>query len=157
MRVRSTTLEQWEKLLSVPGVHFVNLQYGDSREELKKTEEHCGLKILDWEDGDPLKDLDGFAAKVAALDLLISVDNPTVHMAGALGVPVWALLPHVCDWRWLQNCEDSPWYESLRLFRQEKPREWEGVFERVLICLKECTEGGKIIDMKIKKSYRDSM
>ena len=155
IRTRSATLEQWAALFAVPGVHFINLQYGDCREELKKTEEHCGVKILDWEGGDPLKDLDGFAAKVAALDFVVSVDNPTVHMAGALGVPVWVLLPHVCDWRWLQNCEDSPWYESLRLFRQEKPGEWEGLFERVLNALRESAAAGKVVDIKIEKSYRN--
>jgi hypothetical protein len=154
IRARSTALEQWAGLFAVPGVHFVSLQYGDCREELKRTEEQLRMRIHQWEDGDPLKDLDGFAAKLAALDLVISVDNPTVHMAGALGVPAWLLLPSACDWRWMQDFEDTPWYESVRLFRQEKPGEWEGVFERVLNALRESAAAGKVVDIKVGKSYR---
>jgi tetratricopeptide (TPR) repeat protein len=131
IRVRSTNLTQWADLFAISGVHFINLQYGDCREELKKAEEDLGVRICDWEDADPLKDLDGFAAQIAALDLVLSTDNATVHMAGALGVPVWVLLPRICDWRWMQDFEDTPWYETVRLFRQDKPGEWEGVFERV--------------------------
>jgi len=89
---RSTVLKQWSSLFSVPGVYFINLQYGDCSGEIREAKEQLGITIHDWDDADSLKDLDGFAAQVAALDLVISVDNATVHMAGALGVPVWTLL-----------------------------------------------------------------
>jgi hypothetical protein len=128
---RSTTLAQWIKLFSVSGVHFVNLQYGDCKGELNNAKEILGITVHDWEDADPLKDLDGFAAQVAALDLVISVDNSTVHMAGAVGTPVWALLPYASDWRWMRDFEDTPWYKTVRLFRQSKPGDWEGVFAQV--------------------------
>jgi tetratricopeptide (TPR) repeat protein len=128
---RSTSLADWTKVLSVAGVHFINLQYGDCALDLKEAEEKTGVTIHDWEDADPLKDLDNFAAMISPLDLIISVDNSTVHMSGALGVPVWTLLPHACDWRWMSEFEDTPWYKTVRLFRQREQGEWEGVFTLV--------------------------
>ncbi len=131
VRVRSIDLDRWAGVLSLGGVQFVNLQYGDCREEIRAVEQKLGTRVHDWEDADPLKDLDGFAAKIAALDLVISVDNSAVHLAGALGVPVWVLLPYVSDWRWMREFEDTPWYESVRLFRQRHAGEWSDVFARV--------------------------
>jgi hypothetical protein len=139
-RIRSIPLVQWGKLLSIPGIHFVNLQYGDCTAELEKIKEKLGTTIHHWEDADPLKELDGFAAKIAALDLVISVDNSTVHMAGALGVPVWTLLPFNCDWRWMQEFEDTPWYPAMHLFRQKTQGDWCEVFDRVVVALKNSCE-----------------
>jgi hypothetical protein len=130
-RIRSTVLEQWDKLFSIHDVHFINLQYGDCTQELREAREAFEVIIHDWEDVDPLKDLDWFAAQISALDLVISVDNATVHMAGALGVKVWTLLPFVPDWRWVLNREDSPWYPTMRLFRQPSPGDWESVMVKV--------------------------
>jgi tetratricopeptide (TPR) repeat protein len=135
-RIRSTTLDQWKELFSMHGIYFINLQYGDTTAELKEAKEKIGLTIYHWEEADPLKDLDGFAAKIAALDLVISVDNATVHLAGALGIPVWTLLPFACDWRWMQEFEDTPWYYTMRLFRQKNPGNWDEVFDQVATALK---------------------
>lgn len=99
--------------------------------------EAFGKVVHDWEDKDPLKDMNNFAAQIAALDLVISVDNSTVHLAGALGVPVWTLLPYAPDWRWMLEREDTLWYESMRLFRQNSFGEWRSVFERVKVALQE--------------------
>ncbi|MGC2063421.1 MAG: tetratricopeptide repeat protein [Thermodesulfovibrionales bacterium] len=129
--LRSTKLYQWADLLRVSGIQFINLQYGDCKQEIEEAREHVGVIIYDWEDADPLKDLDNFAAQISALDLVISVDNSTLHMAGALGVPAWALLPKGNNWRWLQGVEDTPWYSSLRLFSQKEPHDWSDVFLRV--------------------------
>ena len=112
------------------------------------------MNIHDWEDADPLKDLDAFAAKIAALDLVISVDNPTVHMAGALGVSAWVLLPSVCDWRWMQDFEDTPWYQTVRLFRQKTPGEWGEVFQNILTSLRNAVARGRVSDMTISNSYK---
>jgi hypothetical protein len=65
------------------------------------------------------------------LDLVISVDSSVAHMAGALGKPVWVLLSHVADWRWMSEGETTPWYPTMRLFRQTRPGDWTGVIERV--------------------------
>jgi hypothetical protein len=69
------------------------------------------------------------------MDQVITIDNSTAHLAGALGVPVWLLLPFAADWRWLQEREDSPWYPTMRLFRQTTLGEWGSVVERVCCAL----------------------
>jgi ADP-heptose:LPS heptosyltransferase len=112
-------------------VRFINLQYGVTSQELDTLRAETGTTIHHWEDGDPLQDMDGFAAKVKSLDLVISIDNSTVHLAGALGVPVWTLLPYVPDWRWQMNGEQTLWYPSMRLFRQPRLGHWEPMFRLV--------------------------
>lgn len=141
---RSIALKQWATLLSLSGIHFMNLQYGDYKGELREVQENYGVTIHDWEDADPLKDLDNFAAEIAALDLVLSVDNSTVHMAGAMGTPVWVLLPLVPDWRWMLGREDSPWYPTMRLFRQQSPGDWESVIKRIAGELGAITLGKKL-------------
>ena len=130
-RKRSIMLEKFEKLFSLSGVQFINLQYGDCKHELEVVKENLGITIYDWEDADPLKDLDDFAAQIFALDLVISVDNATVHMAGALGGSVWTLIPFIPEWRWMLHREDSPWYPTMRLFRQLSPGDWKTVIDKV--------------------------
>ncbi len=128
---RSTTLDQWAELFGMTGIHLINLQYGDCVAEIATAQERFGVTIHDWPDADPLTDLDNFAAQVSALDLVISIDNSTVHMAGALGVPTWVLQPYVPEWRWLLHRTDSPWYGSVRQFRQTSLANWESVFRTV--------------------------
>jgi tetratricopeptide (TPR) repeat protein len=127
-RQRSTNLRQWRDVFAIPKVHFINLQYGDCSGEIR---EQCSTRIHSWDDTDQLRNLDDFAAQVAGLDLVISIDNTTVHMAGAVGRPVWCLAPYVPDWRWMLDREDSPWYPTMRLFRQKGRHDWEGVFRDV--------------------------
>jgi tetratricopeptide (TPR) repeat protein/polysaccharide pyruvyl transferase WcaK-like protein len=135
-RARSIALPRWRALARGLEVQWINLQYGDCAAELAEARA-AGLEVHHWDDADPLRDLDGFAAQIAALDLVISVDNSTVHMAGALGQPAWVLLPSTADWRWMLEREDSPWYPSLRLFRQRRPGEWDEVFARVRAALEQ--------------------
>jgi ADP-heptose:LPS heptosyltransferase len=71
------------------------------------------------------------ARVIRALDLMISIDSMPAHLAGALGVPTWTLLPKPCDWRWMDDRSDSPWYPTMRLFRQERTGDWEPVLRRV--------------------------
>jgi ADP-heptose:LPS heptosyltransferase len=71
------------------------------------------------------------AALISHLDLVVSVDTAIAHLAGALGKPVWILLTHVPDWRWLLDRDDSPWYPTARLFRQSESHEWDSVIARV--------------------------
>ena len=133
---RSTSLADWNALFSLAGVHFVNLQYGDATDELAAVRAQSGVTIHDWEDADPLKDLDQFAAQIAALDMVISVDNSTVHLAGALGVPVWTLLPFAPNWRWRLERVGTPWYPTMTLYRLPRLDDWGAVFDRVAADLK---------------------
>jgi tetratricopeptide (TPR) repeat protein len=136
-RRRSTTLDQWAPtLLAVPGIQWISLQYGLRDDELEKAREQTGVTIHHWPDADPLKELDDFAAQVAAVDLAISVDNATVHMAGALGVETWVLQPFSPDWRWIAGRDDSPWYASLKQFRQPQASDWISVFENAGVALR---------------------
>jgi tetratricopeptide (TPR) repeat protein len=130
-KARSILLEKWEEIFSVEGIHFINLQYGDCKAELQEVKDRFGVLVHNWDDADPLKDLDNFSAQISALDLVISIDNATVHMAGSLGMPVWTLLPFVPDWRWMLHREDSPWYPTMRLYRQPSLGDWVSVMGKV--------------------------
>ncbi|MBF8272866.1 MAG: TPR REGION protein [Magnetococcales bacterium] len=114
-------------LLDVAGCRFINLQLGlDDRER----EVFCGWS--NWLDfSGELSDFADTAALVSLLDLVITVDTAVAHLTGALGRPVWVLLPRVADWRWLQDREDSPWYPTMRLFRQPDFAAWETVMAEV--------------------------
>lgn len=133
---RSAPLEQWTNIFGMPGINFISLQYGDHADELALVEKKTGAIIHDWQDSDPLVDMEDFAAKIVALDLVISIDNSTIHMAGALGVQAWSLLPYVAEWRWMLDRTDSPWYPTLKLFRQQQRDDWTPVFEQIVIELR---------------------
>jgi ADP-heptose:LPS heptosyltransferase len=130
-RRRSIPLYQWAELLTLTGVHFVNLQYGDTRADVAAVQKELGVEIHTWPDVDPLTDLDGFAAELSALDLVITVTNATAHLAGALGARAWVLVPSVPVWRWLAVGQDSPWYRSLRLIRQRHSGDWREVLGQI--------------------------
>ncbi len=120
---RSVPLAALAPLTGIPGVRFVGVQKGPAAEQA------AGLSLENL--GPQLGNLDDTAALVSVLDLVISVDTSVAHLAGALGVPTWLLLSTPCDWRWELERESSPWYPSMRLFRQERPRAWAPVVERV--------------------------
>jgi Tfp pilus assembly protein PilF len=130
---KSLPLAAWRPILSVPGVRFVSLQYGDCRAEFEAVGRQAGIDIVHDESVDPLADLDGFAAQVAAMDLVVSVSNTTVHFAGALGLPTWALVPAARGrhWYWFLGRSDSPWYPALRLYRQDRPGSWGGTVDAI--------------------------
>ena len=121
---RSIPLTQWGPILKMPGIHIIDIQYGDHLREIEEAESEHDARIHRWPDSDPLTNLDDFAALVAELDLVIAVDNSTVHLAGALDVPVWALLPTPPNWRWMLDRDTSPWYPSARLFRRSMGQSW---------------------------------
>ena len=122
-------------ILQVPGIRFYSLQVG-VREALRMQHRAADLKQLPpeitVEDLSPhIKNYSDTAAIVSQLDLIISVDTSVAHLAGALAKPVWTLLCYNPDWRWMLEREDTPWYPTMRLFRQSQPGDWEGVFRRV--------------------------
>ena len=130
---KSLHLSTLAPLLKLSGAVFVNLQYGDCKEELESLARDSGIRLYTDDAVDALKDLDAFAAQVAAMDLVISTSNSTVHFAGALDVPVWTLLPRgdALLWYWFRDCENSVWYPGMRLFRQDNPGDWSGPIKRI--------------------------
>jgi tetratricopeptide (TPR) repeat protein len=123
---RNMPLQSFVPLAEVPGVHLVSLQIGEGREQLSAAIDH-GLRIVDLGEGfdtehGPFMDT---AAVMMNLDLIISSDTSISHLAGALGVPVWLALPLIADWRWLLERQDSPWYPTMRLFRQKVAGDWQ--------------------------------
>jgi tetratricopeptide (TPR) repeat protein len=131
---RSCTLAALSPLAGVRDVSFYSLQFG-ATEEAKSPPQ--GMRFTD---PGPLfenltETLTDTAALIANLDLIICVDTGVAHLAGAIGKPVWLLLASTPDWRWLVGCEDSPWYPTMRLFRQDQRGDWGGVIDRVGIAL----------------------
>jgi tetratricopeptide (TPR) repeat protein len=124
-RYRSIPLALLEPLLRVEGIHFYSLQMGSGTAQLAA----CAAPITDLRDA--IEDMADTAALMTHLDLVIAVDTSVVHLAGALGKPVWVMLPSAPDWRWLLNREDSPWYPTMRLFRQPRLNDWKAVVHRV--------------------------
>jgi hypothetical protein len=129
-RFRSISLSRFAPLFALPDTRWVSLQYG-RHGKLENQIQAASAPLLFDHTVDQLKNIDAFAAQVAALDLVITIDNSTAHLAGALGVPVWVMLPFAPDWRWLLEREDSPWYPAVRLFRQPQPGDWQSVIEKV--------------------------
>jgi tetratricopeptide (TPR) repeat protein len=124
-RYRSIPPSLLEPLHNLNGVHLFSLQVGHTSGEGTET----GGAITDL--ASVMSDMADTAAILEQLDLIISVDTSVAHLAGALGRPIWLLLPFTADWRWLQAREDSPWYPTMRLFRQPKLGDWEAVIEEV--------------------------
>lgn len=127
-RARSLPIELLLPLLAEPGCSFVSLQKGDAAAWLAKLDPR-GERVFDY--APELESFADTAALISALDLVISVDTAVAHLAGALGKPVWILLPFAPDSRWMRDRSDSPWYPSARLFRQPAPGDWESVVARV--------------------------
>lgn len=126
-------------LAALPGVRWVSLQYGDTRSDLERFRRDYGLDITTVEDIDNFHDMDGLAALIKACDLVISVSNTTVHLAGALDVPTLVMLPHAIGriWYWHQLHETSPWYPSCRLIRQQSAGAWPDVIANVATIIRE--------------------
>jgi hypothetical protein len=118
---RSVPFGLLEPLRTVPGVALHILQRGPALEERP-----AGFGVLSGSD-----DILEAASVMRGLDLVISIDSMPAHLAGALGLPIWTLLASDADWRWMEGREDSPWYPSMRLFRQRRPGAWGEVIARV--------------------------
>lgn len=123
--------------LARSGASFLAIQKGDPAAQAATPPEGMHVHAL----GDEIVDFDDTAAILELADLLISVDSSPVHLAGALGRPVWTLLPFVPDWRWLMEREDTPWYPSMQLFRQHAIGAWDDVIERVAAALTDWAAG----------------
>jgi hypothetical protein len=126
-RIRSCSLADLAPLSAVEGVRLYSLQKGAPAKQLESAPPGMNVTPL----GDDLHDFGDSAALLDVLDLLISVDTSVVHLAGALARPVWTLLARGPDWRWMLGRDDSPWYPTMRLFRQTTLKDWKPVIDRV--------------------------
>jgi hypothetical protein len=131
-RNRSIPLVRFAPLANLPGVKLISLQKGLGTEQLADFADRYGVTDL----GSQLDERAGAFMDTAAvlmnLDLFITSDTATAHLAGALGVPTWLAIPWSADWRWLELRTDSPWYPTMRLFRQHEPGDWDAVFQRMV-------------------------
>ena len=130
-RNRSMGLPQFAPLASVESIAFFSLQKGDAAAQAAQPP--TGLRFVDWTAD--LADFADTAAMIENLDLVLTVDTAVAHVAGAMGKRVWVLLPWIPDWRWMLERTDSPWYPSMRLFRQAKMGDWADVLQRVAASL----------------------
>jgi tetratricopeptide (TPR) repeat protein len=130
---RTLPLADWRPLFAVPQLRFVSLQHDAEPEEVKSAARAAGVDIACWSATG--RDLDETAALISALDLVISVQGTTVHLAGALGRPVWVLLSYVPDWRYRLDGQSMPWYPSARLFRQPRASAWRAVLDEAASAL----------------------
>lgn len=126
---RSCQLELFSPLAQLNDISFFSLQKGDAAKQAKIPPQE--MKLVDYTE--EINDFSDTAALIENLDLVISVDTAVAHLAGALGKPVWTLIPFAPDWRWMLNREDSPWYPTMRLFRQPSPGNWEAVIDRIFV------------------------
>jgi len=126
-RERSTRLETFLPLLEISGIQWVSLQKADPASQIAQLPP--GISLYDGSSHD--RDLADTAALIANLDLVLTTDTAVAHLAGALGKPLWLLLPWQSDWRWMQDKPTTPWYPTARLFRQSSPNNWPELIHRV--------------------------
>jgi len=121
------SLKNWKFIFADTKSQLVNLQYGQIQAELEEFEQ----KILDWPESDHQHNIEQLAAQISALDLVITTNNLVAHLAGALGKPVWIILPYAANWRWFNGKNPCPWYSSARMFKQKAPGDWVGLFHEL--------------------------
>jgi hypothetical protein len=119
--------------LGDPGVQFYSLQIGEGSEEARRPPD--GMNLIDATGR--ITDFADTAGLIDQMDLVIGIDTAVVQLAGAMGKPVWTMLKRWPDWRWLLDREDSPWYPTMRLFRQKSARDWSNVVDRVAEALRD--------------------
>ena len=133
---RSVKLAEFSDLFLIKGISFYSMQKGEATGQLNDLINRSTVKMNIINVSEQLNDLSDTAALMANLDLVISVDTCVAHLAGALARPVWTLLPANPDWRWLLERNDSPWYPTMQLYRQEEPGNWKAVINRIEADLK---------------------
>jgi hypothetical protein len=132
-RWRSFPLTNFAHLARLPAVCLVSLQMGDGTEQLAELAGRFPVTELSQgnDGGEPRRDFLDTAAVISQLDLVVAPESALAHLAGSLGCRVWVPLSTVGDWRWMLEREDSPWYPTMRLFRQTTPGDWDTVFHRM--------------------------
>jgi ADP-heptose:LPS heptosyltransferase len=112
--------------VAAAGARLVDLQYDSTVEARERLRADTGIDLLQIDECDRRRDLDGLASLISTLDGVVSIDNTTIHLAGGLGIPSMVLLPFGSDWRWTLDRDRSLWYPSVRTARQRQPGDWNG-------------------------------
>jgi hypothetical protein len=133
-RHRSISLKELAPVAEIEGIQLHSVQKGPATGDLKHAETSA-MNVIDWTD--ELTDFEQTAALIHNLDLVISVDTAPAHLAGALNKPVWVLLPWIPDWRWLMSGDTTPWYPTMRLFRQPVRGDYETPIRHMVDALRE--------------------
>jgi len=136
-RRRSVPLENFAPLSAIPDVRLISLQAIHGLDQLTRLPAGMAVETLGEKITDNPEGLDEIAAVMANLDLVVTSDTAAAHLAGALGRPAWVALSHDPDWRWLRDRADSPWYPTMRLFRQRRPGDWPGLFAEIAVALRD--------------------
>lgn len=126
---RSCPLNEFSPIFSVEGIRIYSLQMNFGLEQIQE----CKLPLIDL--APYINSFADTAAAIDNLDLIITVDTSTAHLAGAMGKKAWLIIPHLPDWRWLLDRDDSPWYPSMKIFRQDTPGSWAAVFSKITVQL----------------------
>ena len=123
---RTLPLDEWKPIFDAIDAHWVSLQYKSAAKEIASAQ---GAPVTQYPYGTLTKDYDDTAALVSACDLVIAMQTSVVHLAGALGVPAWSLVPTTSQWRYGEKFTDLPWYKSVKLYRQED--DWKPVVKHI--------------------------
>ena len=126
-RNRSCRLRPFESIANISGVRLIGIQKGKAAEQVNDL--RAGIDLVNY--GPELEDFTDTMGLIENLDLIISVDTAVAHLAGAMGKPVWLILPFSPDWRWFLNRSETPWYPSMRIYRQKNKGDWASVFKQL--------------------------
>jgi len=149
---RSCALKNFIQPAKIKNVKLFSLQKGPGIEQISNWPEDVELIDL----GQQFKDFADTAAAIENMDMTISVDTSVAHLAGAMGKTIWLLIPYEPDWRWMLNRQDSPWYPTMKLFRQKQHGNWDGVFQRVAEQLRILIEKQMVTNNKYSGAENDS-
>ena len=118
-------------MLTLDGYSFLNLQYGDTKKEIEEVKNELGIDIISYEQIDNFSDIDGLTSLIQVCDTVVSVDNITCQLSGALGKEIHVILTYGSWWGWMVNRNDSPWYDSVHIYRQEENIAWPNLFKKI--------------------------
>lgn len=147
---KAIPLTEFIPITKIKGVSIYSLQKIDGIKQLESLPNNVSIHSFASLDEKHGRFMDT-AALIENVDLVISTDTSVAHLAGALGKPVWVLLPYVADWRWMLNCSDSPWYPTMHLFRQTEPGNWASVIQHII------TELNNLLDQEIAQNFTDKI
>ena len=129
--IRTLNFEQFIKIFESKNISIINLQYGNIENDIALIDGSENYEFINYHEIDNYKDIDGLACLIEICDIVITVDNITAHLAGALGKKTWILLPTYSDFRWMEKTSECVWYKNVRLFRQESMGNWDFVTSNI--------------------------